>query len=69
MIVVELLQIEANALAIPKSLLLADIETKLTTTSLSMRLNSLAINLCSLTTVPCLFLMMNTLELCPFCIC
>jgi hypothetical protein len=63
--VVELFETKANSLAITKSLLLANIKTKRTPTSLGKCLNSLAIGLSSLSSVPCLFLMMNTSELRP----
>jgi len=68
-IVVEPLDIEANSPAVPKSLLHANIHVKLTSTSLCMRLNPLAISLCSFASVSSLLLVMDALEHRPFCIC
>jgi hypothetical protein len=63
--VVKLLKTKANSLAITKPLLLANIKNKRTSISLSRCLNLSAISLSGLSSVPCLFLIINTLELCP----
>jgi hypothetical protein len=68
-IVVKPLDIEANSLAVTKSLLYTNIHVKLTFTSLCIRLNLLAINLCSFACVPSLLLVVDASEHCPFCIC
>jgi hypothetical protein len=60
----KLLKIKTYSLAITKPLLLADIKTKRAPTSLSASLNLLAISLSSLSSVPCLFLIIDALELC-----
>ena len=69
MIVVEPLDVEANSLAVPKSLLHANIYVKLTATSQYLCLNLLAINLCSFTSVSSLLLVMDTSKHHPFRIC
>jgi len=69
MIVDKLVKVKANSPAVPKSFLLADIEIKLTTTSLGMCLNSAAISFLYLASVLCLLLMVGASEHCPFCIC
>lgn len=65
MTVVELLQIKPNSLTILKSLLHTNVQTKLATASLSLSLNSYAVNLCSFSSVPSLLLMMDTTKLSP----
>lgn len=62
---VKLFKTKANSLAITKPLLLANIKTKRTLTSLGRCLNLLAISLSSLLNVPYLFLIINILELRP----
>jgi len=69
MVMLELLKIETHSPAITKPLLLADIKTKRAPASLSASLNPLAISLSSLSSIPCLFLMMDALELCPIPLC
>jgi hypothetical protein len=68
-IVVKPLDIEANSLAVTKSLLHANIHVKLTSASLCIRLNLLAINFCSFASVLSLLLVIDALEHCPFRIC
>jgi hypothetical protein len=64
----KLAKVKINSLAAPKSFLLADIEIKLTTTSLGMCLNSAAISFLCLASVPCLLLIVGASEHCPLCI-
>ena len=65
----ELLKIKTHSLAITKPLLLANIETKRAPASLRASLDPLAISLSSLSSVPCLFLMIDAPELCPIPLC